>query len=369
MAAELVDVVIVGGGLAGASAAWNLRELCPAVQVVVCEARDRIGGRLVNGIHGSADVGGAWTWPRRDTHLRQACAAVGVKTVAQYSKGKTVVHNRGRPPVRSSEQTFSQERRLEGGAQTLVRKLLEASGAEVRLGCPVKAIAMAERGMVTIELTDASTISARTVIVAVPPAVVLGEIAFAPALPPGLVQAMGETPVWMADTAKLLFSYKEAFWRSDGLSGSAFSEAGPLAQVWDNCDEEMGMRKGGTLAGFVFGADARALAAGADARTEVVQRAQEQLARLFGEAAATPAAVDVMAWASEPWTAGAAKAGLAPVFGADALRNPCYDGCLVFAGTETEREYGHMEGAVRSGSRVANHLAATALRGLRGDQQ
>ena len=36
------DVVVVGGGIAGLSAAWALRDL----DVVVLEASDRVGGRI-----------------------------------------------------------------------------------------------------------------------------------------------------------------------------------------------------------------------------------------------------------------------------------------------------------------------------------
>lgn len=48
MSAERVDVVVVGGGVAGLAAAWALRDR----NVVVLEAADRIGGRVRTGCKG-----------------------------------------------------------------------------------------------------------------------------------------------------------------------------------------------------------------------------------------------------------------------------------------------------------------------------
>ena len=41
-----LDVAIVGGGVAGAYAAWRLRQEKPQLRVRLFEASDRIGGRL-----------------------------------------------------------------------------------------------------------------------------------------------------------------------------------------------------------------------------------------------------------------------------------------------------------------------------------
>ena len=57
----VVDVIVVGGGLSGMSAAYDVHKA--GKSVLVLEARDRVGGKTytvdtVSG--GRADIGGAW---------------------------------------------------------------------------------------------------------------------------------------------------------------------------------------------------------------------------------------------------------------------------------------------------------------------
>lgn len=41
---EFVDVVIVGAGISGISAAWHLQEHCPGKNYVILERREQLGG-------------------------------------------------------------------------------------------------------------------------------------------------------------------------------------------------------------------------------------------------------------------------------------------------------------------------------------
>ena len=182
---------------------------------------------------------------------------------------------------------------------------------------------------------------------AVPPNLA-GRIEFRPALPAskeGLLQRAAQGAI-----IKCAAVYPEPFWRADGLSGEAVTDAGPATLTFDNSP-----RGGspGVLLGFVGGADARAFAGAAEGeRREAVLGT---FARLFGEQASSPERYFEHSWVDERWSGGGPVANVPP--GAwtayrGALREPV--GRLHFAGSETATRWcGYLDGAVRSGERAA----------------
>lgn len=82
-----VDVLIVGAGLAGLSAARTLESSGASVQVL--EARDRVGGRIVNTTLSTGDPiekGGEWVGPTQ-TEILALADAVGVETFPTFNTG------------------------------------------------------------------------------------------------------------------------------------------------------------------------------------------------------------------------------------------------------------------------------------------
>ena len=94
--AEAADVLVVGAGLAGLTAA---RELTAAGRsVLVLEARDRVGGRIVNEDIGDGkivEMGGQWAGPTQDKILGLA-AELGIGTFPTYDTGQKVLHFNGK---------------------------------------------------------------------------------------------------------------------------------------------------------------------------------------------------------------------------------------------------------------------------------
>jgi monoamine oxidase len=94
---DSVDVVVVGAGLAGLVTARDVA--AAGFDVLVLEARDRVGGRLLNaplpGAHGEiVEAGGQWVGPGQD-RIAGLIAELGLATFPTYDTGDKLVELRG----------------------------------------------------------------------------------------------------------------------------------------------------------------------------------------------------------------------------------------------------------------------------------
>ena len=90
------DVVVVGAGLAGLAATRALER--EGGNVVVLEARDRVGGRTLNEPVGDGkivEIGGQWVGPTQD-RLYELAAEFGIETFPTYIEGENVLELGGR---------------------------------------------------------------------------------------------------------------------------------------------------------------------------------------------------------------------------------------------------------------------------------
>lgn len=346
--------LVLGAGLAGLTAALRLHQA--GVAVTVLEARSRVGGRAFSVAVGSGgiDLGPAWIWPAYQPHVTSLLAEMGLDVIPQYENGDFIHETRARVQRGAFPHRYADAARVRGGVQALARHLLAAlPDGTVCFDRPVARVDLSATPRVVTR--DGSVWTADTVICAVP-----GPIAatwdMVPAWPIDVARAFGQWPTWMAAHAKIVAIYDDPFWRTDGLSGGAVSQIGPLVEVADQSDPDAGAYG---LFGFVgvpyeHRQDVDALKAAALA----------QLVRLFGDAARAPTALHVMDWADEPYTttdADRVPPHGHPPYGAPALSRSVA-GRLFFAGAEVSaRNGGLIEGAIETGMRAAQEATAALL--------
>jgi monoamine oxidase len=90
------DVVVVGAGLAGLSAARTLQ--ASGADVLVLEARDRVGGRTLNeelGERKVVEIGGQWVGPPQKRILA-LIEELGLETFPTYGEGDNLMERNGR---------------------------------------------------------------------------------------------------------------------------------------------------------------------------------------------------------------------------------------------------------------------------------
>uniref|UniRef100_A0A673C254 Amine oxidase n=1 Tax=Sphaeramia orbicularis TaxID=375764 RepID=A0A673C254_9TELE len=100
MTAEIWDVIIVGAGLSGLSAAHLLKKRDAALKMLILEGKDRVGGRTVSidipAANGTDrwDFGGQWVGSTQ-THILELIEELGLETYPQFNTGKKVHHMGG----------------------------------------------------------------------------------------------------------------------------------------------------------------------------------------------------------------------------------------------------------------------------------
>ncbi|GIE74286.1 monoamine oxidase [Actinoplanes philippinensis] len=420
-------VVVVGAGLAGLTAATDLD--AAGADVVVLEARDRVGGRT----HGIEVAPGAWVdagaayLGDRHTELHKLMAGLGLSATPTAMRGDSrfalghggktragrfpplnavalgemfdLLHdltygpdtpsdtmtaadwaaaNLPHPDARLFFPLFlgemmaadpaaisvrhmafylrsgggirylnafeggAQQDRVLGGAHQVAERLAEQLGDRVRLARPVHAVDQSG-GRVVVESGDLR-VTGDAVVMAVPP--LLAEaVDYRPGRP--APRATAVTGRGCAVKAQLV--YDRPYWQEQGLSGWSVSATGPLLSTVDDSPPQGGA---GVLTGFVTGAEAYRFAGLTPAAREagVLRQVRELFPQL-----PPPVAVHVTDWVNEPYSKGC----YAAVFGpgdwtrlGPHLTTP--HGRVHWAGTETSTEFfGLMEGAIRSGHRVA----------------
>jgi monoamine oxidase len=243
----------------------------------------------------------------------------------------------------------AQETRFVGGSQLVPLALAKKLGKRIRLKAPVRRI-IQRKGSVEVQ-ADGVTATGQRVVVAIPPNLA-GRIDYSPKLPAQRDQLTQRMP--MGSVIKVQAVYSKPFWRDAGLNGQVVSDTGPIQASFDNSPPD-GSR--GVMMGFIEASTARRLDGATPAERKKL--VTDNYVAYFGEQARNPVQYIEAKWDEEIWTRGcpvcATPPGVLLDYG-EAIRAPI--GRIHWAGTETSTYWnGYMDGAVRSGERVAREVA------------
>ncbi|WP_339651530.1 FAD-dependent oxidoreductase [uncultured Maribacter sp.] len=344
------SVAIIGAGLTGLLTAYRLQEL--GFSVTVVEARDRIGGRIHTLQSGNAKVEMGATWFNESHyHLLDIIHEFKVPFFEQYLTGISYFQIFSNvPPQEIVVPNDSPSYRFKNGTIDLLNAIYSKLKANtVFSNETVKEVLFSEN---TSRIKTYSQIfKADLVITTLPPAVLIDQIAFSPALPNELVSLAEQTHTWMQDSIKVAFTYKKPFWREQGKSGTIFSNVGPLTEFYDQANLET---KSYALVGFTSGSCSRFT------QEQRIERIEAQLKIVFGEEALQYESYNETAWYQEEFTKSNRQVeNLFPHQngGHSLYQRPLFDNKLFISGSETSKHHsGYMEGAIFAAESVVAKL-------------
>lgn len=343
--------VVVGAGISGLAAARTL--VRSGLRVVILEARDRVGGRLLSSSspHGGLDLGATWFWPN-EPRIGALVTDLAVATHAQHLAGDAVVHDHGSVHRIAGNPIDVSSSRVSAGMQEIATALGGTLPAQtIRLEHPVTTVR--RHGTTILADTARGSFRGRHLILALPPALALATIEFEPGLNDATAAVARNTPVWMGGITKVVARFSSPFWRGRGLAGAAISHVGPMREIHDASGPD-----GSPAALFGFAPPTRI-----GQPTVEPEQVVDQLVTLFGPDAAEPVELIIHDWRTERFTSPPGAEGMQAY---ETYGHPCYGvpdwaGQLHWASTETSPDFpGHIEGALVAAARAARAVITSS---------
>jgi monoamine oxidase len=426
------DHVVIGAGLSGLYATREILKVNPGSKILILEANDRIGGRIFsssssphnhsrNHSHGH-DWGATWMWPDQDRRLMELLHCYKV-TKFEGDDGEIVsidINNNNNND--NTKQRLPSQLRFIGGASCIIAGLYKDVADHVDIRYEEQVIGLSQQdhnpnvpvasngdghdnpppgdSVNTKKLVQVNTrhvqsnqdkqtsssYMTKSVIVAVPPRLILRDIHFSPPLPNNKRRAMETTPTWMEKASKAYLTFHRRVWDPKQLpistpQGCAIYDVSlddsirsstTSSRLYDNEDNDNPPVS--TLCVFNLGIPFEFN------ETSLAKHVYPYLQQAIGHNSITNSNVNILQelkdvkvhnWASQRWTSVSnsydhknfnfdlqASVEQAHKFGNPNLRQPIFHGAISFAATESQSAYGHMEGALQAGERVAKETIA-----------
>ncbi|WP_273447364.1 flavin monoamine oxidase family protein [Neolewinella agarilytica] len=347
---EKTETLIIGAGLAGLTAAYELHKA--GKPFLLLEARDRIGGRILTSrVKGESplELGATW-FGKKHTALVSLLEELKIPSFEQVTGGRAIYEAISTSPAQVVQLPHNDEPsyRIAGGSDAVIRKLAETLPAgSIRLSEPVQSISLEVD--VLVVSTKKQNYHADRVISTLPPYLLVNSINITPELPETFLRVANTTHTWMGESIKVGLRYASPFWRADGgPGGTIFSNVGPVSEMYDHTNVEDNHY---ALKGFLNGAYHSLT------REERCDLVLNQLRKYYGDVVDSYTSYEEAVWRHESHTFLPYEEHLLPHQhnGHPIFRTPLLEGRLLLAGAETAVLFpGYMDGAVRSGQRVCS---------------
>lgn len=342
-------IIIIGAGLSGLLTAYRLKK--EGIPFKILEARTRIGGRI-NTVYGTdntpVEMGATW-FGNQHKNLIALLEELGIEYFEQYMDGTVFFQPFSTSPAQSIQiPSQPPSYRISGGTSNLINSLYkELDGKDVLLNQTVKEIRF-QNGSVKV-ITD-EVFEGEKVVMAIPPKLWSKKILFEPNLPDTLMSIAQQTQTWMEDSIKIALTYKHPFWEQENLSGTLFSNTGPITEFYDHCDHK---RSKYALCGFINSSFKQL--SYKERRAKVI----DQIKNVFGEKAEDFMDYEECIWSKEEYTFEASDIALFPhqnngnqIFGSSFIEDR-----LLISSSESASEFpGYMDGAVYSANETAKKI-------------
>ncbi|MCR9290190.1 MAG: FAD-dependent oxidoreductase [Bacteroidetes bacterium] len=345
------DIIIIGGGLTGLTLAYLLRS--EGKKVLILEARKRLGGRIFtkyqNGF-APQEMGATWLG-KQHTALINLLKELNLGVFEQKLGDRAIYEpiSTSPPQLVSLPPNNDPSFRIKGGTSMLIQALQKQLSPDyILLDQIVKSIH--EEGGDMMVKTETQDFKSSIIISTLPPFLLRSTIRISPSLPDSFISIASQTHTWMGESIKVSLTYKSPFWRAKELSGTIFSNVGPIPEMYDHSDFEDSTF---ALKGFLNGAYFSIT------KVERLELIMVQLEKYFGAEARCFLAYEETVWRKEIFTFSDYANPVLPHQnnGNPIFQLPYLNGKFYVAGAETANySPGYMEGAVRSAQFVFGQI-------------
>ncbi|MGB5244605.1 MAG: FAD-dependent oxidoreductase [Lutimonas sp.] len=344
-------IIILGAGLTGLYLANLLKR--EKIDFQILEGRGRVGGRILTDYQkdsASLEMGATW-FGENHLKLKQVIKALNINYFEQ-ALGNTAIYE----PISSSPHQLvhlppnnDPSFRIQGGTFELIKALTKnLDESDIKLNEPVNRIEYRKDGLHVF--TENTSYHAGIVVSTLPPNLLINSIEFDPQLPEELVGMAKNTHTWMGESIKIGLRFDEPFWKKARLSGTIFSNVGPITEMYEHNDvEDQFFALKGFLSSAYFSMT----------KEQRLQMVLDQLQKYYGDRVLHYRSYEELIWQNERFTYMPNEDSIYPHQnnGHPLYQSTFFNNRLYVAGTETASKYpGYMEGAIQSAENTFEKL-------------